>query len=508
MSSAHTGRVSTIAFEMRAVRKRYPGTIAIDGVDLTVHAGEVHALMGENGAGKSTLMKMIAGSFDDYEGVIRVGGRDVRLHSPAIARANGIQMVHQELNLSLPQSVAENLLAGRLPRRAGVLVDQAALQAEARRLLERVGLDLDPQTTVEELSQHEAQLVEIAKAVGNSPRILVLDEPTSSLGRAEVDRLFAIIRRLRADGLAIIYISHHLQEIFEIADRVTVLRDGRLVSTAGIGAVSPDTLVQMMVGNDTESSRPSRSGQSGAARLRVRGLTRFGFFHDVSFEIGRGEIVGVCGLSGAGRSEIARAVCGIDSCDGGQIELDGAAVKPTSLAHAVELGFAYVTEDRKRQGLAMRLSVGRNTLSAVIPRFSRLGLYREARAQPLADRMVRELQVSPPDLERAVGSFSGGNQQKVLLAKWLATGPKVLMLDEPTRGVDVGAKLAIHAVIKKIADEGTSVLLISSDLPELIALSDRTLVMQKGRVIGSMPREVMNESSLLLAINGTMPSAA
>ena len=491
-----------VALQMEHVTKRYPGTLAVDGVDLEVCSGDVHALVGENGAGKSTLMKIIAGAFNDYTGRILISGREVALHSPAAARANGIQMIHQELSLAPPLSIAENVLAGRLPTRGGLLARRAMI-AETRRCLDRVGLDLDPETPVEEISPHEAQLVEIAKALGNHPCILVMDEPTSALGREEVQRLFVLIGNLRRQGLAIIYISHHLQEIFEVADRVTVLRDGRKVATHPIKDITAARLVETMVGRCVSDLYATRRARPGEERLRVQDLSRFGFFHHVSFGVRAGEILGFCGLSGAGRSELARAICGIDPVDEGRIFLRGAAVAPRSYGHAIRAGLVYLTEDRKAQGLALRLGVAQNILSAIIPRQCTAGLvYREGRGRETVARLVRALQVLPPDPARTAGNLSGGNQQKVLLAKWLATDPEVLILDEPTRGVDVGAKVVIHQAIAELADRGKAVILISSDLPELVGLSDRIVVMRKGHLIGQLPEDRRDESAALLAANG------
>jgi len=492
---------SGMALQMEKVSKRYPGTLAVDGVDFAVHAGEVHALVGENGAGKSTLMKMIAGAFDDYTGRILIGGREVLLHSPAIAKANGIQMIHQELSLAPALSIAENILAGRLPAR-GLVVNRGAMLAETRRCLQRVGLDLDPEMPVEEISPHEAQLVEIAKALGASPCILVMDEPTSALGREEVQRLFAIIGNLRRQGLAIVYISHHLAEIFEVADRVTVLRDGRRVATCEMKDVTPAHLVETMVGRAVSNLYARRETRPGPEKLRVENLSRYGFFHDVSFAVGEGEILGICGLSGAGRSELARSLCGIDPIDEGRVRLGGTPVTPRSYQEAIRAGLAYLTEDRKTQGLALRLDVAANVLSAIIPLQCTAGLYFRGRGRRLMEGLIDTLQVHPPDPSRPAGSLSGGNQQKVLLAKWLATGPKVLFLDEPTRGVDVGAKVVIHKVIAALADMGKCIVLISSDLPELVGLSDRILIMRKGHLIGQLPEDRRSESAALLAANG------
>ncbi|HOX37053.1 MAG TPA: sugar ABC transporter ATP-binding protein [Candidatus Brocadiia bacterium] len=490
-----------VALELRGVSKRYPGTLAVDGVDLTVLAGEVHAIVGENGAGKSTLMKTIAGSFNDYSGEILVNTKEVALHSPAIARSVGIGMIHQELSLAPPLSVAENLLAGRLPKRFGLL-DRRRTISESRRLLEQIGLNLDPNVRVEEISQHEAQLVEIAKTLGNRPCILVMDEPTSSLSRDEVGRLFEIIRRLRNQGLAIIYISHHLSEVFEIADRVTVMRDGRKVAMKEIAEATPAQIVEMMIGGMVSDLYAERAAAPGEYRFRVTGLTRWGFFHEVSFSVRKGEIFGIGGLSGSGRSELARSLCGIDPVDAGTIELDGRRLKPSCYREAIEAGIAYLTEDRKQAGLALRMTMAENALSAVIPRLCRLGVYLPGRWRDRLTELISSLRVSPPDPGAETGSLSGGNQQKVLLAKWLAAGPEVLILDEPTRGVDVGAKGIIHRAIAKLADDGKSVILISSDLPELVGLSDRIAIMRKGRLIGEMAGTDCAEEAVLLAANG------
>jgi ABC-type sugar transport system ATPase subunit len=490
-----------VALRMVDVCKRYPGTLAVDHVDLTVYAGEVHGLIGENGAGKSTLMKILAGAFDDYTGRVEIGAREVRLHSPAAARAVGIQMIHQELSLAPPLSIAENVLAGRLPRRFGML-NRKAMADQTRRCLQRVGLDLPHSMPVEEISQHEAQLVEIAKAMGNRPCILVMDEPTSALSREEVQRLFEIIRRLRRQGLAIIYISHHLSEIFEVADRVTVMRDGRKVATEQVRDVDSAQLVDMMVGRSVSDLYAERTTAPGAEKLRVEWLTRLGFFHDVSLTVRAGEILGIGGLSGSGRSELARGICGIDPLDLGAVYLDGQPITPQSYPQAIRAGLAYLTEDRKQQGLSLRMTLGENALSAIIGRNCRFGWYQPGRSRGMLSRLIAMLAVQPPDPKRMTSTLSGGNQQKALLAKWLATDPQVLILDEPTRGVDVGAKVVIHKAIAEIADAGKCVLLISSDLPELVGLSDRVVIMRRGHLIGEIPKDRCTESAVLLAANG------
>ena len=478
---------------MEGVSKRFPGMLAVDTVDFEVAPAEVHALMGENGAGKSTLMKILTGSFDDYTGTIRIGGREARIHSPAAAKEQGIGMVYQELSLARPISIAENLLVGRLPVRWGGFIDRAALLREARGCLERVGLDLDPLKTVGEISPHEAQLVEIAKVLGNQPCVLVLDEPTSSLSRDEVQRLFRIIRDLRNRGLAIVYISHHLPEIFEIADRVTVMRDGRKIATKEIHEVTPQSLVQMMVGRSIDEFYLRREAKIGAPVLRVEHLTRQGFFHDVSFTLNAGEILGIAGLSGAGRTELARSLCGLDPVHSGSAFLRDEALAPDDYPRNAAKGLVYLSEDRKEDGLFLRLSVQLNLLAA---------LHRPAGGGNVVRRYLEELAIAAASPAVDVGTLSGGNQQKVLLGKWLATEPRVLILDEPTRGVDVGAKRKIHEAVMALADRGAAVLLISSDLPELVGLSDRAVIMRNGRLIGEMPKQELSEEALLLAASG------
>jgi ribose transport system ATP-binding protein len=489
------------ALELSRITKRYPGTLALDGVDMDVRAGEVHALLGENGAGKSTLVKLIAGSFSDYAGQVKLSGHEVRLDTPAAARSLGIQLIHQELSLASPLSLAENILAGRLPTRWG-LVDRKTMRAEARKCLDHAGLNIDPDTPVQALSPHEAQLVEIAKALGNDPKILVMDEPTSSLSREEVGRLFRLVRDLRSRGLAIVYISHHLPEVLDIADRATVLRDGRKVATCGIADTTAADLASMMVGRSVSDLYPRRSGVAGAIRLEVRNLTRVGFFHDVSLSVRAGEIVGIGGLSGAGRTELARSLCGIDPIDNGEVLLDGDDVAGCPFQQLARMGVAYLTEDRKNDGLALRLSINDNVQAASISRRARLGWYSPTGGMSVVRCLMERLQISPPMPSLPAGNLSGGNQQKVLLAKWLANRPRILIVDEPTRGVDVGAKVVIHRAIADAADQGAAVILISSDLPELVGLSDRVVILRQGRLIGKLAAADRTEDAVLLAANG------
>lgn len=482
-----------VALRMEGVSKRFPGTLAVDNVDLEVRVGEVHALMGENGAGKSTLMRILTGAYGDYTGRVLISGKEVQLRSPAAAMAHGIGMVYQELSLARPISIAENVLAGRLPTTRWGLLDRKAVLRESRRCLGYVGLDIDPLKSIEEISQHEAQLVEIAKVLGHRPCILILDEPTSALSREEVGRLFDIVRDLKRRGLSIIYISHHLPEVMEIADRVTVLRDGRKIATQDMAEVTPQSLVQMMVGQTIDAFYTHRTPRVGAAVLRAERLTRHGFVHDVSFEVRSGEILGLSGLSGAGRTELARSLCGLDPLDFGVATLDGVALARGDYPAAVSRGLAYLTEDRKEDGLFLRLPVGLNLLAAT---------GRSGKGDSIVGTFMKELGIVAASTSVDAGTLSGGNQQKVLLGKWLATRPKALILDEPTRGVDINAKRKIHESVMALADAGTAVLLISSDLPELVGLCDRVLVMRNGRLACEIGREGLSEEAVLLAANG------
>ncbi|MFP3090848.1 sugar ABC transporter ATP-binding protein [Treponema sp. TIM-1] len=492
------------ALEMRHVSKSFPGTLAVNNVSFTVSPGEVHALVGENGAGKSTLMKILAGSFSDYTGEILIGGQPVSLHSPGAAKEYGIGMVYQELSLARPISVAENLLAGRLPRKKGTpLVDRKAVERDAKALLERVGLEnLDIHASISEISQCEAQLVEIAKVLGGNPSVLVMDEPTSALSSTEVARLFDIIRRLKSQGIAIAYISHHLQEIFEIADTITVMRDGKHVRTCKAGEVNTEDVVKMMVGRSLGEFYSKREVSIGEEAFRVENLSRYGFFHTINFAVRSGEILGICGLAGAGRTELARSIIGVDPLDAGDIYINRQKVRIRNMGEAIDRGVAYLTESRKVDGLAIALTVGENSLAGIIPRLSRGPLYSSRKNRKTVFELIDKLSIYPRDTEIPVRNLSGGNQQKVLMAKWIAAAPKVMILDEPTRGVDIGAKEIIHGAIAELAARGNAIILFTSDLPEMVGLCDRAVIMRQGHIIGEIDRKNMSEQSLLLAANG------
>lgn len=499
------GDKAVYALEMREVCKRFPGTLAVNNVSFCVKPGEVHAIVGENGAGKSTLMKMLAGLYNDYTGSILINGVERQLHTPSKAKEYGIGMVYQELSLARSISIYENMLAGRLPKKNGLFLDKKKAVQEARALLEQVGLSyVDPTLRISEISQCEAQLVEIAKVLGTNPSILVMDEPTSALSSEEVQRLFAIVRSLKEKGLAIIYISHHMQEIFEIADNITVMRDGKKVGEFAVAETNTAQLVERMVGKSIKdiNARVRTASVQEEEILRVENLTRWGFFHHVNFELRRGEVLAIMGLAGSGRTEIGRAVAGVDAVNDGAIYVKGKKVRIRNMHEAIHNGIGYLTEDRKVAGLALTQSIADNTLCTRIDDLGKGIFYAPQKHASLVAEKINELSIYPPQPERFVGSLSGGNQQKVLMAKWLATDVEVLILDEPTRGVDIGAKQIIHQAVLDYASKGNGVILLSSDLPEIVELVDRAIILREGHVIGEIPKEEIAEQSLLIAANG------
>lgn len=487
---------------MQGVSKCFPGTLAVDCVDFDVGAGEVHALVGENGAGKSTLMKLLAGSYSDYTGSVFIDGKEVKLHTPAQSKAHGVGMIYQELSLARPITIAENLLVGRLPVK-GLFINDKEVRRQAKELLAQVGLDnLDPGLPVSAISQCEAQLVEIAKSLGDKPKIMVMDEPTSALSSEEVRRLFNIIRQLKSQGIAVVYISHHLQEVFEISDRVTVMRDGKKQGTYRTEQMTKTEITNLMVGRSVDEFYAGRVSTTGGEMFRVEHLSRWGFFHDVSFSVRSGETLAICGLAGSGRTELARAIIGVDKYDEGKVFLQGKEVSFANMFQAIQSGVVYLTERRNYDGLAIRLTAGENIMSAHIPSVAKGIFYRASDGKNEIQRLIEALSIYPTAADRQAVNFSGGNQQKILMAKWLATNPKVLILDEPTRGVDIGAKEIIHKAIDSLAKQGSAIVLITSDLPEIVGLSDRAMILRNGHIIGEIPREGIIETELLMAANG------
>ncbi|MBX7186848.1 MAG: sugar ABC transporter ATP-binding protein [Vicinamibacteria bacterium] len=490
------------ALRFVGVSRTFPGVRALHDVSFAIASGSVHALCGENGAGKSTLGKILAGIHAPDAGHIEVFGEAVRFGSPREALARGIGMVHQELSFCENLSVAENLCLGALPARR-FFVDRAAMRARARDMLASIESPIDVEATVGALPLGQRQMVQIAAAVGAGARVIVFDEPTSSLSQGEAERLYLLIDRLRERGVTSIYVSHRMDEIFRLCDAVTVLRDGRHVATQAVSASDEAGLVQMMIGRaiETMDAAPHRASSTDEA-LRVSGLSSPGKFSDISFVLRRGEVLGLAGLVGAGRSEIAQALFGLDPLAMGEIQVAGRRVDLRTPRQAMALGLGLVPEDRKRQGLVLDMSAESNSTLPVLERLSRATFIRRDEERALAASFFERLRVRAPGPDARAAGLSGGNQQKLVLAKWLAAEAKILILDEPTRGVDVGAKAEIHALVEKLARDGSAILLISSELPELLRLSTRILVVRAGRLAGEVSRESATQDGLLRLMAG------
>lgn len=474
--------------EMRGIEKRFPGVHALKGVDLTLHEGEVLALLGENGAGKSTLIKILGGAHPPSEGVVRVDGREVHIANPAASQEAGIGIIYQEFNLVPHLSARENIFLGRELVHRG-FVDVASERRLARELFERLGTRIDPEERCENLTVAQQQVVEIAKALSQEARLLVMDEPSATLTPQEVSRLLGIVRDLRQDGLGIIYISHRLGEVYEIADRITVLRDGEHVGTRPTTELDRDALIELMVGRKLENEFPRRSSNPGGERLVVNGLGRGRAVRDVSFSVRAGEVVALTGLVGAGRTETVRLLFGADRRDCGTICLDGRELRLRSPRDAIREGIGLLTEDRKAEGLILGQSVRENFGLPNLDAFARAGFVSRREEAARFGEYVETLQIKIPHQEEPARNLSGGNQQKVVLAKWLQRNCDVIIFDEPTRGIDVGAKYEIYLLINKLAEAGKAVLMISSELPEVLGMADRVLVMHEGRLTGEI-REV------------------
>ena len=485
-----------------SVTKRFPGVLALDQVSFEIAQGTCHAVMGENGAGKSTLGKILAGIYQPDGGHVEVGGTACRFRSPLDARRAGVGIVHQELAYCPNLAVAENISLGSLPRR-GRMLDRTALNRTAVQYLAEVGADCDPSDEMGSLPTAQVQLVQIAAALAMDARILVMDEPTSSLSRADAVRLHSVIRKLCAAGHTVLYVSHRMEECLKLCESVTVLRDGRHVATKPIRETSEDELVQLMVGRPLSSYLPDgRAPEPGREVLRVGGLSSAGQFEDVSFSLRAGEVLGVAGLIGAGRSEIARTLFGLERPSSGTVTVDGETVVIGSPLQAMERGLGFVPEDRKKQGLVAGMSCRENVTLASLGRLNAWGFVRQAEELRIVSDCFERLSVRAAGFDVAVGSLSGGNQQKLVLAKWLARNSQILILDEPTRGIDIAAKSEIHHLILELASRGRAILLISSELPELLALSTRVIVLRKGRVAGALEREEANEQRIMAMMAG------
>ena len=490
------------ALRLQGIGKSFPGVRALDDVSFEVAAGSCHALCGENGAGKSTIGKMVAGIHAPDEGTLEVFGKPVHFTSPRDALAAGIGIVHQELAFCENLTVAENLCLGTLPARGGFL-SRDEMDRRARAMLSMIDAPIEPTRRVGELTPGQQQMVQIAAAVAGGARIVVFDEPTSSLSQREALRLYDLIGRFKAQGVTSIYVSHRMEEIFLLCDTITVLRDGRHVATRPTAELPHAELVQMMIGRRLEEYFPAHvQATPGADLLEVRGLDSPGRFRDVSFTLRAGEVLGMAGLVGAGRSEVGMALFGLDPAATGQILVEGKPARPRNPIEAMRIGIGLVPEDRKRQGLVLQMSALANTTLPVLDRLDRFGFVRRALERATAGEYFTRLRVRAPGLDTVTAGLSGGNQQKLVLAKWLAARCRILILDEPTRGVDVGAKAEIHALIDELAAQGHGIILISSELPEVLNLSTRLLVLREGRLAGTLSRAEATQESVLRLMAG------
>jgi ribose transport system ATP-binding protein len=492
-----TGSTSSgnVLLEMKGIGKTFPGVRALEGVQLTVKEGEVHALLGENGAGKSTLIKILSGAYRKDEGQILFEGQPVEIRGPHDAQALGISTIYQEFNLAHDLSVAENVFLGHLPTRGG-RVDWSTVKARTREILDTLGVEFSVDAQISSLSVAEQQLVEIAKALNRKTRILIMDEPSALLGEKDLDNLFRVVRSLQAQGIGIIYISHRLREIFELADEVTVLKDGRYVATQRVADVTMDDLVKLMIGRDLKDVYPKRSVVPGDVLLEVNNVSQSRLLRDISFQLRAGEIVGFAGIVGSGRTELARAIFGADPSSG-EMRIDGKPYKPHSPAAAIHNGVALVTEDRKAQGLFLELNVLINTTISGLRRLTRFGVINFGKELALVKRFITELRIKTPSPRFLVVNMSGGNQQKVVLARWLSLGTRIFMLDEPTRGIDVGSKSEIYQIMDELTKQGVGIIMISSELPEVLGMSDRIMVMRQGRIVKELSRAEASEEAIM-----------
>ena len=487
------------ALEMCGIAKAFTGNIVLANVNFSVVAGEVHALVGENGAGKSTLMKILAGVHQPDAGEIRIDGKAVKFPRPADALAHGIAMIYQELSLAPHLTVAENIFLGREPLAVSALgiINQRSLNERAAKILKEYSFQLDPKAVAGRLSAADRQLVEITRAVVEARRVIVMDEPTSSLTNSEVKELFRIIRDLKSRGLAIIYISHRLEELDEIADHLTVLRDGSAVWSGKWGEISTDQIIRHMAGRELKEIFPPRHATRGHALLRVSGLTRKGVFENISFTAHAGEIVGIAGLAGAGRTEVVEAIFGTQPADSGTIELNNAMITSATPTGSVRRGLSLLTEDRKRTGLCLNLPVSTNVTLANVRALIKGLTLRKRIETDATQQFIQKLQIRPPSPHKPSGRLSGGNQQKVLLARWLYANSKVFLLDEPTRGVDVAARSEIYRQVNELAEAGSAIVMVSSDLPEILGMADRILVMRRGRMVAELNAKETTQEEIL-----------
>lgn len=479
---------TTPVLELQGVRKTFGSVVALADGTLTVQPGSVHALVGENGAGKSTLIKIVAGLHRRDGGTFRFRGADAAFSSTADAKDAGIAVIYQEPTLFPDLSVTENIFMGRQPIRPGRRIDKQAMIDEAQQIFERLGVNLDPRRPAQGLSIADQQIIEIAKAISLDAHLLIMDEPTAALSGMEVQRLFTVTRSLRDEGRGIVFISHRFDEVFDISDTITVMRDGAYIGTVTTDETTNDELVTMMVGREVSELYPKKPAEIGDVVLDVEGLTTAGTFHDVTFSVRAGEIVGLAGLVGAGRSEIARAVFGVDPYDSGAVRLNGRTIPGGNPSAAIEAGMALVPEDRRQQGLVLESSVAHNIGAAIRRRLQKVGIITRTAENRVAAPWAGRLHVKTAAMSMNAATMSGGNQQKVAIAKWLATDPKLLIIDEPTRGIDIGTKSEVHRLLSQLAGEGLAILMISSELPEVLGMADRVLAVSEGRITAELDR--------------------
>ena len=499
MSSDQQPTASHPALELQRVVKSFGPVVALRSGSLTLERGSIHALIGENGAGKSTLVKIVAGLYRRDAGEFLLDGESVDFSSTAQSKAAGIAVIYQEPTLFPDLSVTENIFMGRQPTNRFGRIDRKAMRVEAVEIFQRLGVALDPDRVTEGLSIADQQIIEIAKAISLDARVLIMDEPTAALSGVEVERLFAVARSLRDEGRALLFISHRFDEVFDLCDTVTVMRDGSYIDTQVLADTTVDDLVRQMVGRDVTELFPKLPAEVGEVVLEVEGLTRAGVFRDISFTVRSGEIVGLAGLVGAGRSEVARAVFGVDTYESGSVRLNGKALPKGNPQKATARGIALVPEDRRKQGLVLDDGVSRNITLAIRSKLAKWGLIWGSLENEAAKVWASRLEVKTAALDAETSTLSGGNQQKVVLGKWLATEPDVLIVDEPTRGIDVGTKAEVHRLMSQLAQQGIAILMISSELPEVLGMADRVLVMREGRLTGEFTREQATPEAVMYA---------
>ncbi|RKX91402.1 MAG: D-xylose ABC transporter ATP-binding protein [Spirochaetes bacterium] len=494
---------SSFICELREIKKYFHGVKALDGVDFRIRPGEIHALIGENGAGKSTLVKILTGIYQPDSGDILLDGKKVSFPSAHESQLQGIAAIHQETSMFPELSVVENIFMGHpIKKSNNISLDWRAMRKKTKELLDRLGIILDPESSIKNLSVAERHLVEIVKALSLNARIVIMDEPTSALTMNEVEHLFNIIRQLKKEGKAIIFISHKLDEVFEIADSYTVLRDGHFIGSGRLEEVSMDELINMMVGRSVNQMFPKIEVELGDVVMEVRNLSKFGVFNGISFKLLKGEILGFFGLVGSGRSEVIRTIFGIDDFDSGEILLDGKSVKISDPKVAMKMGIALVPEDRQLQGLILKMKIRENITLPIIDRIAKSFFLNYPKEVEIAEEYGKQLDIKAASWEDAVQSLSGGNQQKVVLSKWLATNPRILILDEPTKGIDVGTKAAVHRFMGELAEKGISIIMISSELPEVMGMSDNIIVMHEGVITARFKRDEATSEDIIKAATG------